>query len=324
MARPLRIQYPNAFYHVMNRGNNRGRIFYGDKDMDLFLKVLSNTTKSFGINVLAYCLMHNHYHLLIQTPRGNLSKAMQYIGGAYTTKLNASRRRDGHLFRGRYKSILVEEEEYLRNLIRYIHLNPIKAKLAKDPYSWSYSSHKQLLDSFSKKEVNQSTISIDYVKQLFSNDAKTYVEFHQAGVDDLTEEFFSQKKLPAIFGSEDFIDHIKEITNPIDKEVDFYKEYKQDQLVPHILDNVCLTFSSTHNDLCNVKKGRYNFARSIAALLLKELTNSTHQEIATLLKQSSSNAIRTAIFRLNQNFKDRQDIFEVYKSLRIACSHVTT
>src|SRR3989344_3580494 len=133
MTRPLRIEYPGACYHVLNRGNHRENIFLSDEDFNLFLEVIRDTRERYSIELLAFALMHNHYHLLIRTPKPNLQKAMRHVGSLYTRRFNKIHKTDGHLFRGRYKAILVEEEGYLQNLIRYIHLNPVKADLVHDP-----------------------------------------------------------------------------------------------------------------------------------------------------------------------------------------------
>ena len=109
MPRPLRIEYENACYHVMNRGRSRQDIFHEEKDYQSFLNTLAEAHKRFGLQIQSYCLMQNHYHLLIKTPEGNLGRAMRHINGLYTQRYNRMRKTDGPLFRGRYKAILVEE-----------------------------------------------------------------------------------------------------------------------------------------------------------------------------------------------------------------------
>ena len=125
MARPLRIQYPGAFYHVTTRGNEQKGIFRSARDRQKFLEYLESATTRYGARIHVYCLMSNHYHLLVETPEGNLSRIMSQVNGAYTTYFNTKRRRFGHLVQGRYKAILVEKEEYAEELSRYIHLNPV-------------------------------------------------------------------------------------------------------------------------------------------------------------------------------------------------------
>ena len=133
MARPLRIEYPGAVYHITSRGNARGMIFDDDHGMEKFLKVLGTVVKNHRWLCHAYCLMGNHYHLLIETPEANLSRGMRQLNGIYTQSFNRRHGRCGHLFQGRYKAILVEKEKYLLALCRYIVLNPLAAGIMSSP-----------------------------------------------------------------------------------------------------------------------------------------------------------------------------------------------
>jgi len=131
MARPLRIEFAGASYHITARGNERKDIFKSVRDRDRFLSCLESATERYGAVVHAYCLMTNHYHLLLATPSGNLSQIMRHINGAYTMYFNTKRKRSGHLFQGRYRGILVEADEYAKELSRYIHLNPVRAGIVR-------------------------------------------------------------------------------------------------------------------------------------------------------------------------------------------------
>ncbi len=142
MSRPLRIVYPGAFYHVTSRGNEQKDIFKSRRDREKFLEYLESATQRYGAVIHAYCQMSNHYHLLLETPAGNLSQIMQHINSAYTTYFNAKRKRAGHLFQGRYKAILVEADEYATELSRYIHLNPVRAAMVARPEDWPWSSYR--------------------------------------------------------------------------------------------------------------------------------------------------------------------------------------
>ena len=139
MARQWRIEYPGAFYHILSRGNERQEIFRSDDDRELFLELIGDFSSRFQIDVFAYVLMGNHYHLLLKTHEGNLSKAMQWLGTTYTRKINLKYGRIGHLFQGRYKSLLVENDRYLLRLSCYIHRNPLRARIVKrlSDYPWS-------------------------------------------------------------------------------------------------------------------------------------------------------------------------------------------
>jgi putative transposase len=140
MARPLRIAYPGAYYHVTSRGNERKDVFKSRRDREKFLEYLASATERYGAAIHAYCLMSNHYHLLLETPEGNLSQIMRHINGAYTTYFNVKRKRAGHLFQGRFKAILVEADEYAAELSRYIHLNPVRAGMTEKPEEYLWSS----------------------------------------------------------------------------------------------------------------------------------------------------------------------------------------
>ena len=142
MARPLRIEYPDAVYHVTSRGNARSDIFHSDQDREEFLIILDSVIKRFNWLCHAYCLMDNHYHLLIETPDGNLSFGMRQLNGIYTQKYNYLHGKTGHVFQGRYKAILVDKESYLLELCRYVVLNPVRAKMISKPEEWKWSSYR--------------------------------------------------------------------------------------------------------------------------------------------------------------------------------------
>ncbi len=142
MARPLRIEYPGAVYHVTSRGNEKKAVFKDDQDRELFLKILAEVNKRYHWFCHAYCLMDNHYHLLIETPEGNLSLGMRQLNGVYTQAFNKKRNRTGHLFQGRYKAILIQKDNHLLEACRYVVLNPVGARLVERPEDWKWSSYR--------------------------------------------------------------------------------------------------------------------------------------------------------------------------------------
>jgi REP element-mobilizing transposase RayT len=142
MARPLRLEYPGAVYHVTSRGNARQDIVVDDRDRTLFLEKLAHVIDRFGWRCHAFCLMDNHYHLLIETPQPNLSRGMRQLNGTYTQAVNRRHHRVGHLFQGRFTAILVEKEAHLLELCRYVVLNPVRAKLVNHPRLWAWSSYR--------------------------------------------------------------------------------------------------------------------------------------------------------------------------------------
>ena len=142
MTRPLRLQIPGAFYHVTSRGNARADIFWGDSDRHSFLDLLSLVVRRFNWLCYAYCLMDNHYHLLIETPEANISSGMRHLNGVYTQIINRKHNRVGHIFQGRFEAILIEKEHHLLELCRYVVLNPVRAGIINAPEEWVWSSYR--------------------------------------------------------------------------------------------------------------------------------------------------------------------------------------
>ena len=158
MARPLRIEYEGAFYHVTARGNERKSIFLSRADYEKFLTNLKDAALRFSVVVHCFVLMGNHYHLLVETPKANLSAFMHALQSGYTTYFNKKRSRSGHLFQGRFKSILVDKDSYLLELSRYIHLNPVRAHLVDRPEGYPYSSYRAYIDPGEKTFVSRELI----------------------------------------------------------------------------------------------------------------------------------------------------------------------
>lgn len=141
MSRPLRIEYPGAVYHITSRGNGRAQIFTDGKDRKVFLNLLKEVNRRYETRCHAYCLMGNHYHLLLETPRGNLSMAMRQLNGVYTQTFNWLHTKTGHLFQGRYAAILIARDEHLLEAARYVVLNPVRAGIVSRPKDWPWSSY---------------------------------------------------------------------------------------------------------------------------------------------------------------------------------------
>jgi putative transposase len=153
MARPLRIELADGYHHVMNRGNNRQDIFLSDKDCKVFLEALAGSCEIYDVHLLAYVLMSNNFHLLVHTARANLSEFMRHLQVSYTVRFNRRNRRSRHVFQGRFKSLLVEADEYLVPLSRYIHLNPVRLQRFKNAAVRTKTGHlkKYPWSSFVKK-----------------------------------------------------------------------------------------------------------------------------------------------------------------------------
>lgn len=182
MARPLRLEYAGAVYHVMARGQERSSIFRDAGDRERFLALVGSITRDEAWGLHAYCLMGNHYHLLIETPRGGLSRGMRSLNGRYTQWFNRKHRRHGHLFEGRFKSVLVQKEGYLLELARYLVLNPVRAGLVSGPGEWGWSSYRATVGRTSAPDW----LEVDWVLEQFarsrSDARKAYRRFVSEGI----------------------------------------------------------------------------------------------------------------------------------------------
>lgn len=152
MTRPLRLEFAGAIYHITVRGDRREDIFFRDEDRTDFLNILSQVCSRFNWVIHAYCLMTNHYHLLVETVDGNLSRGMRQLNGVYTQLINRNHNLVGHLFQGRYKAFLVQKEAYLLELSRYVVLNPVRANMVTDPVEWPWSNYRTVIAEEPEKE----------------------------------------------------------------------------------------------------------------------------------------------------------------------------
>ncbi|MBW2609865.1 MAG: transposase [Deltaproteobacteria bacterium] len=210
MSRPLRINYPGAFYHITSRGNERKPVFKSKKDREKFLEYLESATLRYDAVIHVYCLLDNHYHLLLETPSGNLPQIMRHINGAYTTYFNVKRERSGHLFQGRYKSILVDIDEYAKELSRYIHLNPVRAKIVENPEEYKWSSYQDYIGLRRTPEWLAKNLILGYFGNKISVAQKGYEKFIDSLIDKKYDSPLNETVSSTLLGPADFIDYIKE------------------------------------------------------------------------------------------------------------------
>jgi REP element-mobilizing transposase RayT len=232
MSRPLRLEFKNALYHVTSRGDRQEDIYEDDLDRNNFLNVLASVIKQFNWLCYAYCLMDNHYHLLIQTPDGNLSKGMRQLNGVFTQACNRRHRKTGHLFQGRYKGILVDKDAYLLELTRYLVLNPVKAGLVIDSADWKWSSYLAMTGQADTPEW----LSTEYILAQFATKRKTairkYIEFVNAGIKN--DSIWSQLNNQIYLGDAEFINNVQHHME--DKETDIQIPKVQKRAQPQPLD----------------------------------------------------------------------------------------
>lgn len=220
MARRGRYFLPGATYHVMMRGNNGQSIFSSDIDRCKFCLLIQEGVERYGHFILAFCFMTNHVHLAIQIKDVSLSKICQNLAFRYTRFYNRRHKTTGHLFQGRYKSILVDSNSYLKELIRYIHLNPVRAKLKDNPFDYRWSSHQAYL-----MQEDFVWLSKDNVLQLFGQVRQEAVEaynnFVLSGMERCDEVDFKKGTSEGILGDEIFIDRVQEEIDGINNNAKF-------------------------------------------------------------------------------------------------------
>lgn len=314
MARPLRLEYEGAIYHVMARGNERGAIFQQNSDRLRFLEKLGESAHTYHVRVYAYALMKNHWHGLVETPRGNLSAFMQQFNTSYTTYYNTKHQRVGHLYSGRYKAPLVEGDDYLRRLSRYIHLNPVRSDSLDDlprdekmrrlhAYRWSsfraYAGMTPRLDWMDYEPL----LSLIAVNAPFRSAA--YAEFVESGIeadDDVLAEAsgWSSKAV----GTRAFCRQVEldlkaqvgELGSPQDAAMRRMEAGTPPEIVERAVCKVCRV---TQDDLYG--RRRKSEARAILMKLLVEYSGMTQRAVAHHLGLTDGSGVSRAIAQLNHD-----------------------
>jgi REP element-mobilizing transposase RayT len=206
MARPLRLEFQGALYHVMARGNAREAIFLDDDDCAAFVANLGRVAERFEWRVWAWCLMGNHYHLLVETLRPTLSRGMREINGVYTQGFNRRHRRVGHVLQGRYKAVLVDKDSYLVELSRYVVLNPVRAGLVATAGDWTWSSYRAVMGKAPEPEW----LAVDATLRLLHAERgparRAYARFVAEGV--AAEDVLPQVEQQSLLGSEAFVERM--------------------------------------------------------------------------------------------------------------------
>ena len=217
MTRPVRIEFEGALYHVTSRGDRREAIYEDDSDRVRFLEILGEVIETFNWVCHSYCQMTNHYHLVIETIDGNLSKGMRQLNGVYTQTSNRRHGRVGHLFQGRYKAILVDGDSYLLELTRYVVLNPVRAGMVAVPGDWRWSSYLDMLGERSPP----AWLATDGLLAQFSTDrqgaVRRYMEFVAKGIG--KESIWRDLSRQIYLGDEAFVERMQAKCEGLSKSV---------------------------------------------------------------------------------------------------------
>jgi REP-associated tyrosine transposase len=296
MSRPLRIEYPGAWYHVMNRGRRGEDIFSDREDYQLFIALLQETSAMFDIKISAYCLMSNQYHLLVQTPAANLSRSMRHINGVYTQRYNRRKNIDGQLFRGRYKCVLVEEDSHLLEILRYIHRNPLRANMCASVGNYPWSSHQGYLSGAKKWRWLHKEFPLEMFSQKQSQAIRQYGKFVQDEDSDEITGFFTKKNPALFFGSQDFIERIKARFHPLKRHAEVPLSKQLAPTIAEIKRMVCLSYKVKEQTLDQSRRGQVNEPRNAAIYLARKRCGLRLDEIGRefgLEKYSSVSSIVT-------------------------------
>ncbi len=203
MSRPLRLEFAGALYHITSRGNEKKAIYLEDADFELFLSLMAEVCQRFNWVIHAYCLMTNHYHLVVETPDGNLSRGMRHLNGVYTQRFNSNHKRVGHLFQGRYKAILVDKDSYLLELSRYVVLNPVRARMVNEPGDWPWSSYRVTIG----KQDGFEGLAADALLMQFGNQRNRAIERFQTFISQgKGQEIWCHLKNQIYLGDKNFVE----------------------------------------------------------------------------------------------------------------------
>ena len=308
MPRPLRILFPNACYHVMNRGANKRPIYAFDFHRHMFLETIKEAQQMFNIVIHAYCLMGNHYHLLISTPDANLPEAMRHINGVYTQRYHRSENSDGPLFRGRYKAQLVEDGHSQLIVSRYIHLNPVRANMVRLPEEYKWSSYPIYLGQKRKP----SWLTTNMIQELISArmtqlQIRNYQDYIEKTKHEDMETIFNSINAKPIIGSNTFKEKIlKQIDATTMK--DFQSDIKRIRQIPKIeiiISAICKYYGVPFESILYAKRGQLNWPRLICIYTCRKRFGHPTHAISKILNSLSRNSVCTATARVEKEIKNQ-------------------
>jgi REP element-mobilizing transposase RayT len=329
MARPLRLEYEGAVYHVTIRGNQRGIIFQEDSDRERFIEKLAESVERYEIHLYLYTLMTNHVHMVLETPRANLSQFMHRLQTAYTVFYNRKHKLSGHLLQGRFGSTIVKEDEYILKLSRYVHLNPVFIKANRNKsgreriellrrYSWSsycsYIGRAKRLVFVDYRPV------LGMMGGLKKNQASTYRRFVEAGISNIDAAFIEARQRSRLcIGSDEFHKRIKFI---YEKRVD-EQQVKEDisfrhsahvKSVDEVLSIVCQVLKINRQTL-HVRQ-RNSFTRAIAAKALCDHCGMTQRQVAEVLGLRTGVAVSCQLRKLSEQLKKDKKLKHIIEQIR--------
>lgn len=322
MGRPLRIEYEGALYHITSRGNERRKIFKDKTDRRTFLDIVKDYHDRFGVLIHSYVLMDNHYHLILETPKGNLLKVMHGINSRYTVYFNRRHKRSGHLFQGRYKAIIVDKDAYLIPLSRYVHLNPVRATIAEGPEGYKWSSY----NGYIGKRKEDNWVEYSWVLSKFAQNKKVawqkYKKYTEEGLAVKIESPFKSLLGQVILGGEDFREKIKGYLQgrQISQEIIERKRFDKKASPEEIVEAVAKAFEVEEKDLKNKGK-RDNISRSVAIYVMQKYSGLSNEDIGRMFGGVHYSAVSKASARLREKMTGDKKLSKLVSGV---ISHVKT
>lgn len=312
MARQLRLEYPGALYHITSRGNLKQKIFFDNPDRERFLDILKRTKERYGYLLHAYTLMDNHYHLIIETPFPNIKQIMQNINTSYTVYINKKYERSGHLFQGRYRAVIVDKDNYLLELSRYIHLNPVRAKLVKSPHQYRWTSYKDYMTT-KRSNLIDTGDTLSYFSNHKQKAIKAYRRFVKSAISKEIPSPFEDLDAGIILGKGDFKQKIMAFLRDI-KDDSELPSLRQIQKIPpdKIIQSVAEFYGIKTNDL--IYRGKRQKERNSAIYLTKILSQTKNVEVGRhfhIKGAAVSNILKMVEGKINSSKQVRSEIKEL-------------
>ncbi|MGD9213050.1 MAG: helix-turn-helix domain-containing protein [Desulfobacteraceae bacterium] len=306
MPRPIRIDYPNAWHHVMNQGRNGRRVFLDDADYLLFIDLMVETVEIFNARIAAFCLLPTQYLLLLQTPDASLTRCMRHINGIYTQRYNYGHGSEGPIFKGRYRSILIDANRYLLPLVHYIHQRPLTCELVKELIHYPWSSHKGYLSSAARWNWLCKDIVFAMILTETHQSLGAYKRFmSQTDSTDLLK-MVQRPRLPSILGDDGFIDRIKSDGGGKRAEPGIIRAKPQAPSCKCIISQVCRHYGVKQSCIMHVHRGSTNDPRDVAIYLIRILRAESFISIAERFNLNHYSSVGSVIARVKLRLqKDR-------------------
>ncbi len=307
MARALRIEFKSALYHITARGNEGRNIFKDSEDYEMLLKIFREAETKYGLILRCYSLMPNHYHLVMETPDANLTKGMHFIQTSYTIYFNRKYRRIGHLFQGRYKALLVDKDNYLLELSRYVHLNPLRANLVERLEDYEWSSYLDYIGLRDSKLVETETVLKQFSAQGV-NARKKYREFCYQGKGIEWKRFKKEIYAGIILGRKEFTQKMKEKIKglKLSKEIPSSRKLAVKKSKDKILELVSIDYGKEKDEILK-EKGE---PRKLAIYLLRKYTDMDLQTIVSLFGKMHYSSISKIVSRFRSEINSNKILNE--------------